>query len=186
MKTRKIIFLLLLASYHYGLTQTKSVLDSIKTVELNSVEVVGNRPNNETPLTETTIAKPQIGSVYHGQEMTYILESTPSITTQSDGGQENGYTYFRIRGIDQTRINVTLDGVPLNEPEDQGAYYSNYPNFAMYLNSIQIQRGIGVSSNGTASYGGNINFELKNGDVAGGDNYEDRFQKAIDEIIKIS
>lgn len=138
-------------------------VDSLKTVDLNDVVVLGIRPGVNVPITQKTITSLDIKKDYHGQEMTYILEKTPSVTTQSDGGHPNGYTYFRIRGIDQTRINVTLNGSPLNEPEDQGTYYSNYPGFATYMKSIQVQRGVGSSSNGTASYGGSINFESKDG-----------------------
>lgn len=144
-------------------TSFSQVVDTLKTVCLNNIEVIGIRPVANTPISQKTITSLDISKNYHGEEMTYILEKTPSITTQSDGGQPNGYTYFRIRGIDQTRINVTFNGSPLNEPEDQGAYYSNYPGFATYIKSIQVQRGIGTSSNGTASYGGSINFESKDG-----------------------
>lgn len=137
--------------------------DTIKTINLNSIEISGARPSVNTPISQKTISNLDIEKQYHGQEMTYILEKTPSVTTQSDGGQPNGYTYFKIRGIDQTRINVTLNGSPLNELEDMGAYYSNYPGFATNIKSMQVQRGIGTSSNGTASYGGSINFESKTG-----------------------
>lgn len=160
---RKIIFLLFFIAISlcsYSLVSSK---DTLKVINLNSIEITGLRPSILTPISQKTISDFDIKKEYHGQEMTYILEKTPSITTQSDGGHPNGYTYFRLRGIDQTRINVTMDGVPLNEPEDQGAYYSNYPNFAMYIKSLQIQRGVGTSSNGTSSYGGSINFETKNG-----------------------
>lgn len=137
--------------------------DSIKLVKLSSIEITGVRTSTSTPISQKTITKEDIAKIYQGQEMTYILDKTPSITSQSDGGQPNGYTTFRMRGIDQTRINMTLNGVPLNEPEDQGVYFSNYPNFATNIKSLQIQRGVGTSANGTASYGGSINFEGKSG-----------------------
>lgn len=137
--------------------------DTTKVINLNSIEVTGVRTSSLAPISQKTISKLDISKDYHGQEMTYVLEKTPSVTTQSDGGQPNGYTYFRIRGIDQTRINATMNGAPLNESEDQGAYYSNYPGFATYIKSIQVQRGVGSSSNGTASYGGSISYETKDG-----------------------
>ena len=137
--------------------------DTLKTHELSHVTITGVRPNSKTPISQKTLTKDDISKTYQGQEMSYIITNTPSITTQSDGGQPNGYTTFRLRGIDQTRINMTLNGVPLNEPEDQGVYFSNYPNFALNIKSLQIQRGVGTSSNGTASYGGSINFESQNG-----------------------
>ena len=137
--------------------------DTIKIQVLTDIEVTGVRTNTKTPISQKLITKEEISTSYQGQEMTYILDKTPAITSQSDGGQPNGYTTFRLRGIDQTRINMTLNGVPLNEPEDQGVYFSNYPNFAINVESMQIQRGVGTSANGTASYGGSINFEGKTG-----------------------
>lgn len=92
----------------------------------------------------------------HGQEASYVLRNLPSVTNTSDAGNALGYSYFRIRGIDQTRINVTLNGVPMNEPEDQGVYFSNYPDLLESVSQLQVQRGVGVSTNGTASYGGSI------------------------------
>lgn len=137
--------------------------DTIKPISLNDIEVTGVRTSTTTPISQKTITKDDIAKSYQGQEMSYILDKTPSIISQSDGGQPNGYTTIRLRGIDQTRINMTLNGVPLNEPEDQGVYFSNYPNFAINLKSMQIQRGVGTSANGTSSYGGSINFEGKTG-----------------------
>ena len=143
--------------------------DSVKVINLNSVDVTGYRPSLSTPITQKTISSIDIYKQYYGQEMVYTIDKTPSITSQSDGGQPNGYVSFRLRGIDQTRINMTLNGVPLNEPEDQGVYFSDYPNFSSNIKSLQIQRGIGSSSNGTSSYGGSINFESKNGLEKGGE-----------------
>ena len=98
----------------------------------------------------------------YGQEPAFILSKTPSMTVYSDAGSYHGYSYFRLRGIDQTRINMSLDGMPLNEPEDQGAYFSNYPDFFNSVNSIQIQRGVGTTKNGSASYAGSIQFTSPN------------------------
>jgi iron complex outermembrane receptor protein len=144
-------------------TATVSAQDTTKTQQLTDVVITGVRSNTKTPITQKTITKDDIDKSYQGQEMSYILDKTPAITSQSDGGQPNGYTTFRLRGIDQTRVNMTLNGVPLNEPEDQGVYFSNYPNFAVNLKSMQIQRGVGTSANGTAAYAGSINFESKTG-----------------------
>ena len=137
--------------------------DTTKTIQLSNVEITGGRPSLVYPISEKTVTLNYINKENYGQEMGVFLEKTPSITTQSDGGNQNGYMYFRLRGIDQTRINVTLNGSPLNDQEDQAAYYSNYPNFLINLKSVQIQRGVGTSSNGTSSFGGSINFEGKDG-----------------------
>ena len=90
--------------------------------------------------------------------MPFLLGATPAVNFQSDTGLAAGYAYFNIRGIGPTRLNVTLDGVPLQDPEDQALYFSNFGDFASVVDSIQVQRGVGTSSVGAASYGGSVNF----------------------------
>jgi len=123
--------------------------------QLDEVIVI-YQADKRTPVTFQNIYSKEIKSKSTGQEPSSLLSETPSITNYSDAGNSNGYSYFRLRGIDQTRINLTLDGVPLNEPEDQGAYFSNYPDILNSVSKIQIQRGVGTSKNGVASYGGSI------------------------------
>ena len=115
-----------------------------------------------TPITFQNISSKEIKSKSTGQEPSFLLSETPSITAYSDDGNTQGYSYFRMRGIDQTRINITLDGVPLNEPEDQGAYFSNYPDIFNSASKIQIQRGVGTTKNGVASLGGSIQLFAPN------------------------
>jgi iron complex outermembrane recepter protein len=112
--------------------------------------------SDSSPVTYQDIEKTQMQAVIQLQEPSFYLQKTPSIISYSDSGSYQGYSYFRLRGIDQTRINMTLDGIPLNEPEDQGVYFSNYPGIFNSLENIQIQRGVGTSQNGTASYAGTI------------------------------
>ncbi|MFT3826229.1 MAG: TonB-dependent receptor [Chitinophagaceae bacterium] len=112
-----------------------------------------------SPLTISNIGKTELQRKNYGQEPSMLLAQTPSVTWYTDAGSSNGYSYFRIRGIDQTRINMSLNGVPLNEPEDQGVFFSNYPDFLQSISGIQIQRGTGYSKNGVASYGGSLYFE---------------------------
>jgi len=109
-----------------------------------------------TPITFQNITSKEIKSKSFGQEPSFLLTETPSITNYSDAGNGQGYAYLRMRGIDQTRINISFDGVPMNEPEDQGAYFSNYPDLINTISRIQIQRGVGTSKNGVASFGGSI------------------------------
>jgi len=112
--------------------------------------------SDSSPVTYQDIGKTELQSGIQLQEASFFLQKTPSIISYSDAGSYQGYSYFRLRGIDQTRINMTLDGIPLNEPEDQGVYFSNYPGIFNSLENIQIQRGVGTSQNGTASYAGTI------------------------------
>ena len=126
------------------------------TTHLIKEVVVTYQANKLTPVTFQNISEKDLKAKSTGQEPSYLLSETPSITVYSDAGSTQGYSYFRMRGIDQTRINISLDGVPLNEPEDQGAYFSNYPDIMNSVSKIQIQRGIGTSKNGVASYGGSV------------------------------
>lgn len=118
--------------------------------------VVSYQAIKVTPVTYQNITSTELDKVSVGQEPSFVLAQTPSITAYSDAGNTQGYSYFRLRGIDQTRVNVSLDGMPLNEPEDQGAYFSNYPDLLNSISKIQIQRGVGTSKNGVASYAGSI------------------------------
>ena len=131
----------------------------IKTVELSEIVIKGNTADKTAPISYYNIPALEIKQHNFGQEPSFILAQTPSITMHSDAGSYWGYSYIRLRGIDQTRINMTLNGVPLNEPEDQGVYFSNYPDFFQTLRNIQIQRGTGMSKNGTSSFAGSMIFE---------------------------
>jgi iron complex outermembrane receptor protein len=122
------------------------------------VVVQGVRADERTPVTKTDVAREAIELVNRGQEMPYLLASTPAVNVASDSGIAAGYSYFNIRGIGQTRLNITLDGVPLQDPEDQALYFANFGDFASVVDSIQLQRGIGTSGVGSASYGGSVNF----------------------------
>src|ERR1700754_2294234 len=125
-------------------------------------EVVVRSPfTNSTlsPLTLSNISRKEILEKNYGQEPSIVLSKTPSVTYYTDAGSGSGYSYFRLRGIDQTRINMSLNGIPLNEPEDQGVYFSNYPDFLESISGVQIQRGSSFSKQGVASYGGSLYFE---------------------------
>ena len=111
------------------------------------------------PVSAKTIGRAEIQRHYTGQETPILLQSAPGITAYSESGSGSNYSYMRLRGMDQTRINLTLDGIPLNEPEDQSLYFSNFPDFANSISSVQVQRGVGSSTPGTASYAGSVNFE---------------------------
>jgi iron complex outermembrane receptor protein len=119
-------------------------------------EVIIYKANTITPVTYQNLDMKVIDQKNTGQEPSFLLSETPSITVYSDAGSYQGYSYYRMRGMDQTRINTTLDGMPLNEPEDQGAYFSNYPDILNSVSNIQIQRGVGTSKNGAASYAGSV------------------------------
>ena len=122
------------------------------------VVVQAIRADARAPVTKKDVDRTEIEQAYYGQEMPYLLKQAPSITQYSDTGMGAGYAYIYLRGIQQTRINLTLDGVPLSEPEDSALYFVDFGDFASSVDSIQIQRGVGTSTVGAASYGGSINF----------------------------
>jgi iron complex outermembrane receptor protein len=126
------------------------------------VVVQGVRADERTPVTKTDVDRADLEAVNRGQEMPFLLGSTPGVNFQSDTGLAAGYSYFNVRGIGQTRLNITLDGVPLQDPEDQALYFADFGDFASVVDSVQIQRGIGTSSYGSASYGGSVNFASVN------------------------
>lgn len=137
--------------------------DTAKILELTPVLVTSVRADKKTPVTQKTIGDTSIQESYQGQEIPILLSSLPSMYSNSDGGHAQGYSYVSLRGASQSRINMTLNGVPLNEPEDHGVYTSNFPSFINAIQSIQVQRGVGTSSNGAASFIGSVNFQSKNG-----------------------
>lgn len=134
----------------------KLILD---TIQIKEIVVTGSHTaSKETPFTVQNLSSQDINLKGIGTEPATVLSSTPSVTFYSDNGSGTGYNYYRLRGIDQTRINSTLNGVPLNEPEDQGIYYNNFGGFLNAVSGIQIIRGAGLSKPGVSSYGGSIDF----------------------------
>lgn len=144
------------------------VQDTTKVTALDEVTINGIRSTKNTPVTQKTLFRSDIQKTYQGFEVATLLNKTTNVTMHSDNGTPFGYTYFRLRGIDQTKINMTLNGVPLNEPEDQGVFFSNYPNFLDNVESVEVQRGVGTSTNGVSSFAGSINFTSPSGFEKGG------------------
>ncbi|HEX6738035.1 MAG TPA: carboxypeptidase regulatory-like domain-containing protein, partial [Vicinamibacteria bacterium] len=122
------------------------------------VVVQAVRAEARTPVTKHEVDRADIDRRSTGQEMPFLLKPAPSVNQYSDTGLGSGYSYLYLRGIQQTRVNMTLDGVPLNEPEDSTVYFVNFGDLAGSLESIQVQRGVGTSTVGVASYAGSINF----------------------------
>ncbi|MGE5519786.1 MAG: TonB-dependent receptor [Candidatus Dadabacteria bacterium] len=128
------------------------------TSSLEPVEVKTIRAAATAPFSKTNISKAEIRKYNLGQDIPFLLNQTPSVVINSDAGTGIGYTGIRIRGTDASRINVTLNGVPFNDPEEMGAFFVDLPDFLSSVNSIQVQRGVGTSSNGAASFGGTVNL----------------------------
>jgi iron complex outermembrane receptor protein len=137
--------------------QRDSVKGSRDTLEAVVVKAV--RPTLSAPSASSTITRDDITKTFVGQDVPNFLNTMPSMTSYSDAGGYSGYSYLRLRGMSQTHINITLDGVPLNDPEDQVLYFSNVPDFLNSIQSVQVSRGVGSSTFGTASYAGSMNFQ---------------------------
>ncbi len=125
---------------------------------LSPVEVKAVRAGELAPFTRTNLDKKAITKLNQGQDIPFLLNHTPSVVANSDAGNGIGYTGIRIRGVDATRINVTLNGIPYNDAESQGTFFVDLPDFSSSASSIQIQRGVGTSSNGAGAFGASIHI----------------------------
>ncbi len=121
--------------------------------------VSATRASASTPTTFSNVDKSEIAKRNLGQDIPILLNFTPSVVSYSDAGAGVGYTGLRIRGSDQTRINATVNGIPLNDAESHGVFWVNMPDFASSVENIQIQRGVGTSTNGAATFGASLNFQ---------------------------
>ncbi|MEP5611353.1 MAG: TonB-dependent receptor [Cyclobacteriaceae bacterium] len=136
--------------------------DSLKVRQLDDVIVYATRANEKTPTTYSEIWAKELKSRNLGQDLPILLNFSPSLVTTSDAGAGIGYTGMRIRGSDATRINVTVNGVPVNDSESHGVFWVNMPDFSSSVSNIQIQRGVGTSSNGAAAFGATVNLQSTN------------------------
>ncbi|MDO7845338.1 TonB-dependent receptor [Hymenobacter sp. M29] len=120
--------------------------------------VTASRANDRTAMAYTNLGKEDLAKRNFGQDLPYLLDQTPSVVVNSDAGAGVGYTDIRIRGTSNTGINMTINGVPLNDPESRGSFLVNLPDLASSINSLQVQRGVGTSQNGGAAFGASINI----------------------------
>jgi iron complex outermembrane receptor protein len=140
-----------------------SAQDSTRTTprrdSLEAVVIRATRAGASAPTSRTVIDRATIERTYAGQDAPLALQGATGVTAASDAGAFSGYSSIRLRGIDQTRLAISVDGVPLNDPEDQVLYFSNVPDFMNSMQSVQVQRGVGASAFGTAAFAGSLNFE---------------------------
>ena len=143
------------------------VSDTIITFDLypevvmtEEVLVLATRVKVNSPFAYSSVSKDEITQRNTGQDIPYLLQLTPSLVATSDAGTGIGYTNFRIRGTDMNRINVTLNGIPVNDAESHGTWFVDQPDLASSLENVQIQRGVGTSTNGAATFGASINLQI--------------------------
>lgn len=144
----------------YSFSQEKAQ-DTTKVHQLNEVIVSSVRAREKNPITFTNYSKEEIASRNLGQDIPVLLNFLPSVVSTTDAGNGVGYTYLRVRGADGSRINVTLNGIPFNDSESQGTFFVNLPDFASSLESVQLQRGVGTSTNGAGAFGASLNMQTK-------------------------
>lgn len=137
-------------------------IDTLKTYLLQDVQVVSTRAEKSTPMAFKNFSKEQIKEVNHGQDIPFLLSLTPSVTTTSDTGNGIGYTTMRVRGTDPSRINITTNGIPVNDAESSSLFWVNMGDFASSVQSMQIQRGAGTSTNGAGAFGASVNMQTEN------------------------
>lgn len=125
----------------------------------DEILVRSTRASENSATTFRNLSKAELEKNNLGQDLPFLLNQTPSVVVSSDAGNGIGYTGIRIRGSDPTRLNVTINGIPYNDPESQGSYWVNMPDFVSSVDNIQIQRGVGTSTNGAGAFGGSLNIQ---------------------------
>nr|WP_315163444.1 TonB-dependent receptor [uncultured Flavobacterium sp.] len=138
------------------------VKDTTKVNQLDEVLVSAVRVTTKTPVSFSNLDKKEIKFRNLGQDIPILMNYLPSVVTTSDAGNGVGYTGIRVRGSDATRVNVTINGIPYNDSESHGTYWVNMPDFASSVESLQLQRGVGTSTNGAGAFGASLNMLTDN------------------------
>jgi len=153
---KKIIFTFLLFGSTLSYAQEDGILND--TINLDEVLVKATRVDKKAPFTQSNLSKDEIEERNLGQDVPILLNFLPNVVTTSDAGGGVGYTGIRVRGSDATRVNVTINGIPLNDSESHSVYWVNMPDFASSTQSIQLQRGVGASTNGAGAFGASLSL----------------------------
>lgn len=167
---KKVLFFLLWANICIAQTDSAGVVTkdstallppAAKTISKEEIIISSTRAGSNSPTAFQIISKEELNKNNLGQDLPILLDNTPSVVTTSDAGAGVGYTGIRIRGSDATRVNVTLNGIPVNDAESQNTFWVDLPDVASSAQSIQIQRGIGTSSNGAGAFGGSVSLQTQ-------------------------
>lgn len=156
-RSKALIYFLFLLSSFFSFSQEK-VKDTTKVNPLDEVLVSAVRVTTKTPVSFTNLDRKEIKLRNLGQDIPILMNYMPSVVTTSDAGNGVGYTGIRVRGSDATRVNITINGIPFNDAESSGAYWVNMPDFASSVESLQLQRGVGTSTNGAGAFGASLNL----------------------------
>lgn len=162
-KTQNLIFFRLFSIFFFlfsvvSFSQEKQK-DTTKVNQLDAVLLTATRVKETSPFPFTNVSKKELEKNNLGQDLPILLDQLPSVVTTSDAGAGVGYTSIRVRGSDATRVNVTINGIPYNDAESQGSYFVDLPDFASSLEDVQLQRGVGTSTNGSGAFGASLNLK---------------------------
>jgi len=157
-----------------SLSQNQRILFELSSDEnvLDEILVSAVRVKADAPVTHSNLSKKEISKRNLGQDIPILMNYLPSVISSSDAGAGVGYTYIRVRGSDASRVNVTVNGIPYNDAESQGTFWVNMGDFASSTQSLQLQRGVGTSTNGSGAFGASLNLltdavsEEANGEVS--------------------
>ncbi len=155
---KKLLCTVALSLMLVNLNAQEKIQDTIKTQILDEVLVKSIRVDADSPITHSNVDKEELAKTNLGQDIPVLLNYLPSVVTTSDAGAGIGYTYIRVRGSDASRVNITINGIPYNDSESQGTFWVNMPDFASSIENLQLQRGVGTSTNGSGSFGASLNI----------------------------
>lgn len=141
-----------------AVAQEKSVQDSVSITSLDEILVSSIRVDSKTPMAFSNLSKNDLAKRNLGQDIPTMMNYMPSVVTTTDAGNGIGYSSIRVRGSDATRVNVTLNGIPYNDSESQGSFWVNMPDFTSSIQNLQLQRGVGTSTNGSGAFGASLNL----------------------------
>ncbi|MCL6461853.1 MAG: TonB-dependent receptor [Flavobacterium micromati] len=157
-KTQSVTYLLSIFFSLFSFLSFAQVKDTTEVNQLDDVLVSAVRATIKTPVSFSNLTKKDIKSRNLGQDIPILMNYLPSVVTTTDAGNGVGYTGIRVRGSDATRVNVTINGIPYNDSESHGTFWVNMPDFASSLESLQLQRGVGTSTNGAGAFGASLNM----------------------------
>lgn len=160
MKKRTLLCCIFLAATAVYAQKGTAEKENLRAVDLQDIEVLSIRATETTPVAFTNIGKEELKKNNTGVDFPYLVNMTPGAITTSDAGAGIGYTTLRVRGSDGTRINVTANGIPLNDAESHTVFWVNLPDLASSVKDVQIQRGAGTSTNGAGAFGASINMQV--------------------------
>jgi len=158
LRMKKILISISIGLLFLNLSAQEIVKDSTTVQTLDEVLVKSIRVDADSPITHSNVDKEEIKKRNLGQDIPVLLNYLPSVVTTTDAGAGVGYTYIRVRGSDASRVNITINGIPYNDAESQGTFWVNMPDFASSVESLQLQRGVGTSTNGSGAFGASLNI----------------------------